>query len=69
MTALAIGTWVQRPDRRAKWHRVESVIAGAAITRCGKRLERATGGVELVVSEGEPFSRLPGQPQNCQNCG
>ena len=34
-----IGAWVRRTDRRSrKAHKVESVIAGDAVTTCGRRM-------------------------------
>lgn len=32
----AIGTWVRRKGR--PWHDTESVVAGAAVVHCGRRL-------------------------------
>lgn len=60
---MRIGDWVRR---RGKWHLVESVVAGAAITRCGKRME--TGGTwqQLEVSDVMPLTRMIGQPQLCK---
>ena len=70
MTALTPGTFARRPgERRAKWHAVESVIAGAAITRCGRRMEHKTNGGALEVSAVEPLTRMIGQPQLCRKCG
>lgn len=48
-----IGQWVRRmqADRnyqQTKWHKVESMIQNAAITRCGRRLEQWT------------FTKIPG---------
>jgi hypothetical protein len=44
MSALYIGAWVRREERRAltKGHFVESIIAGDAITRCGRRMKDET---------------------------
>jgi hypothetical protein len=64
MVEIAIGKWVRRERPEAKWHVVESVIAGDAITHCGRRM--ADPGLE--VSEVEPLTRLIGQPQNCKRC-
>ena len=37
---LYIGAWVHRHGLRyGKWHRVESIVAGDALTRCGKRMK------------------------------
>ena len=64
---IEIGSWVKRSH--GKWHLAESVIEGAAITRCGRRMERLTGDGGLEVSTVEPLTRLIGQPQNCKRCG
>lgn len=37
MSEIRIGDWVAR--RGTKWHRVESIVADAAITSCGRRME------------------------------
>ena len=59
----AIGTWVRRAS--GKWHATESVIAGAAITHCGRRLEpRDTDEHSDVM----PLTRAIGQPQLCKRC-
>lgn len=58
-----IGHWVKKPGRR--WHLTESVIAGAAITRCGRRLEHENSD---ITSDVEPLTRLIGQPQLCKWC-
>ncbi len=70
---MTIGTWVRREASKhrgaGKWHLVESVVADAAITRCGLRLEPQTfAAVGLEHSEVEPLTRLIGQPQNCKTC-
>ena len=64
---MKIGSWVRR--RGGKWHLCESVIEDAAITHCGRRMERETarGGV-LEVSMVAPLTRMIGQPQNCRRC-
>jgi hypothetical protein len=59
---LAIGQWVKLPGKR-KWHVVESLIAGDAITRCGRRLRDEAG---LQVSALMPLTRMIGQPQLCK---
>ena len=68
---VEIGSWVRRdvdPDEEnTKWHVVESVVAGAAITRCGRRLEPEVDGHTLEVSEVEPLTRMIGQPQLCKS--
>ena len=74
---IAIGNWVRRMDPRAvtpdrldhgKWHRVESVVDGEPVTRCGRRMKGQTDDGILEVSEVEPLTRLIGQPQNCKRC-
>lgn len=62
---MNIGNWVRR---RGKWHLVESVIDGAAITRCGRRMEPKASRGALEVSEVEPLTRMIDQPQNCRVC-
>lgn len=70
---MKVGDWVQRVyfgiDIRpnGKWHFVESVIAGAAITKCGRRLEPTLKDPRagLDVSDVMPLTRLIGQPQLC----
>jgi hypothetical protein len=61
---MNIGSWVKR--RGSKWHLVESVVAGAAITRCGRRMEERTSEGELEVSSLMPLTRMIGQPQLCK---
>lgn len=63
---MNIGWWVRRLG--GKWHLVESVIAGAAITRCGRRMEPTNTHGDLAGSEVEPLTRMIGQPQNCRTC-
>lgn len=65
---VVIGNWVRRHGR-GKWHVVESVVAGDAITKCGRRMAPRPGGVGLDVSEVEPLTRMIDQPQNCKRCG
>ncbi|MGV0984964.1 MAG: hypothetical protein ACOYB2_10445 [Limnohabitans sp.] len=54
---LAIGDWVRRDqdtdpsdEDQTKWHLVESVVAGAAITKCGRRMEPVVDGMKLEVA-------------------
>ena len=57
-----IGTWVKREKRR-NWHFVESLVAGDAVTKCGRRLadeENSRGG--LVYSD------APGIGLECKGC-
>jgi len=64
-----IGQWVRRDRPGTKWHLVESIIADAAITKCGRRMEpQTTIGDNLEVSEVTPFTRLIDQPQLCRSC-
>lgn len=70
-----IGSWVRRrygllPDGplHGKWHVTESVIEGAAITRCGRRMEPDASRGPLEVSAVEPLTRLIDQPQLCRLC-
>lgn len=72
---MQIGSWVRRHRKRAKWHRVESLIEGEPITRCGRRLPATIGNGEtktrpgLEVTEVAPLTRMIGQPQLCRYCG
>ena len=59
---MNIGNWVRRSG--GKWHLVESIIGGDAITKCGRRMKEPLDEVAPV----EPLTRMIGQPQNCQNC-
>lgn len=63
---MDIGNWVRRLG--GKWHLVDSVIAGDAVTRCGKRMKPRTSDGRLEVSDVEPLTRMIGQPQLCQLC-
>lgn len=78
-----IGSWVRRvkririEDERdvlqkiTKWHYTDSVIAGAAVTTCGRRLEphiASRPDTELEVSDVKPLTRMIGQPQLCDPC-
>ena len=57
---MTIGSWVRR---RGKWHLVESVVADAAITRCGRRMEPTASRGELEVAV------LPsGLDEYCRRC-
>lgn len=48
---FTIGDWVVRARGGFTWHAVESVVAGAAVTRCGRRMEPTTpSGGDLVIS-------------------
>ena len=49
--AIEIGKWVRRKGL-VVWHHVDSTVAGAAFTRCGKRMEPANkAGHGLLVSD------------------
>lgn len=68
---VQIGNWVRREtsdadDEESKWHAVESVVAGAAITRCGRRMEPEVDGKRLQAVPEKPLTRMPGQPHLCQ---
>ena len=73
---MKIGDWIRRARQASgknytgKWHLVESIIEGDAITRCGRRMDRETlTGGTLDVSVFTPITRKPGQPQLChQGC-
>ena len=61
---MNIGNWIRRTGRKSKWHLLESVVAGDAVTRCGRRM--LDPGLE--VSALIPLTRLIGQPQLCRQC-
>jgi hypothetical protein len=66
-----VGNWVRREvdptdDEETKWHLAESKVAGAAITKCGRRMEPEVDGHGLQVSAVMPLTRLIGQPQLCR---
>jgi len=68
---MNVGDWVRRQRSGAKWHLVESVIAGDAVTNCGRRMRprSATHAIApLQVSPIMPLTRMIGQPQLCQDC-
>lgn len=54
---MKIGQWIQRHG--GKWHRVESVVAGDAITTCGRRMRNEIG-FEASDVKAEPA---------CKQCG
>lgn len=60
MSNIVIGSWVRRDQ--GKWHRVESIVAGDAITRCGRRMTDPIA----EVSEVMPLTRAIDQPQLCR---
>jgi hypothetical protein len=52
MATDRIGSWSRRHRSAAKWHYVDSTVAGDIITRCGRRMDpRSSDGVELEYSE------------------
>ena len=59
---MTIGQWVRRSG--TKWHLIDSVVAGDAFTRCGRRM-RDPG---LETSDNMPLTRMIGQPQLCKQC-
>lgn len=64
---MEIGSWVRRQigpgNRYPRWHYVESIIEGAAITKCGRRLEPTVpSDGELEVSVWRPDGRF------CKKC-
>jgi hypothetical protein len=67
---VTIGQWVQRNTKGAKWHLVESVVAGDAVTKCGRRMDSRTRseGIGLEVSDVQPLTRMIDQPQLCRAC-
>lgn len=63
MSDFGIGNWVRRDEPDTRWHEVESVVAGAAITQCGLRLEPyISNGRGLKVSETTPLDHV------CKRC-
>lgn len=64
---MEIGNWIKR-GRQQKWHLVESIVAGDAFTKCGRRMDRITDEGRLRVSQQIMLTRMIGQPQNCKFC-
>lgn len=65
---LAIGSWVRRA-RLHKWHLVESVIAGDAVTRCGRRMDRGTGsggGLEVFEAMATRTNEVGAMCKRCE---
>lgn len=65
---MNIGDWVRRPYRygkNPKWHHVESIVADAAITHCGERMEPWKQGLPLEISDGTVAANGP----VCKKCG
>lgn len=70
MTAVAVGLWVARwkgDERITKYHLTESVVAGAAFTACGLRMEPVVHGRDLRVEATMPLTRAIDQPQLCHH--
>jgi hypothetical protein len=67
---MEIGNAVRRAESaEAKWHRVESVVADAAIVRCGRRMEPdILHGAGLQVADGEAAVTFLGGPSGCKRC-
>ena len=63
---MEVGDYVRREvgpgHRTTKWHLVESVIADAAITKCGRRMEPENTNGGLDVSKEVPAD-------SCKRCG
>ena len=72
---MNIGDWVKRKGsfRRVekdgnekwvgpRWHLVESIVAGDAVTKCGKRMKDPG----LEIRPEMPLTRLIGQPHLCR---
>ena len=70
MIPFDIGDWIRREYdsrnyTRTKVHLVESVVAGAAVVKCGKRMEphtKAKSFNQLIVVE------RPTQDEACKRC-
>lgn len=68
---MDIGDWVRRRRVGAKWHVVESVIAGDAVTRCGRRMRDHSADHPIAPLERTPvmpLTRMIDQPQLCEVC-
>lgn len=61
---MSIGNWIRRV--RGKWHLIESLIEGDAVTRCGRRIGPTTGQGMLMFSDVMPLTRMIDQPQLCK---
>ena len=67
---VAVGDFVRRltgdPIPQPLYHRVESVVDGAAITKCGRRMERQNGrGQPLFIY---PKTDIPPDWTTCRRC-
>lgn len=74
-----VGQWVRivegdRRWQRRPWHRVESMIAGEPITKCGRRLKRMTelgAGYSSLLHYSPVPNNSPGGPSwvtVCERC-
>ena len=66
-----IGYWVRRKGAGAKWHLIESDIAGDAVTHCGRRMKSLNDEhpiAPLQFSTVMPLTRMIGQAQLCRQC-
>jgi len=63
---MEIGQFIRRYDRD-RWHLVESIVAGDAITRCGRRMEAKTRSVPPVGLEVSDAVPSP-DAVLCKNC-
>lgn len=71
---MNIGDWVGRhplnrhgkvlPELQGKLHKLESVIAGEAVTKCGKRMERTTDAGRLTPHYGDGIA----EADQCELC-
>lgn len=60
MSVVLIGDWVMR-ERRGVPHLVESLVAGDAVTRCGRRMRNEATRDGLLVAS--PFGT-----RKCRQC-
>ena len=63
---MKIGDVVRRVKAGAKWHLVESVVAEAAVTKCGRRMERVTVVDQTPLEVDEPAPAA--SPDDCVRC-
>lgn len=66
---MDIGDWIRREGGQTKWHHVESVVAGDAVTKCGRRMAASkwtakTGRLTLDIYP----AGTPEAAQLCKNC-
>ena len=60
---MEIGKWMRRTNG-GKWHLIESVVAGDAITKCGRRM--ADRPLPYEISDVMPLTRMIDQSQLCK---